>query len=143
MRPLLYCAYLLLSHKILRPLQGRENIYPPPFARYDEIWYNTLILNGGIGQRVGKVATATAREKGVKKMNIIIEATKADGTRQLIAPSKIREYARIAKETSPRRKMHTFGKMLANFMFCYGFITLVEIAYNCDTQTRTLIMAKA
>lgn len=76
-------------------------------------------------------------------MNIIIEATKADGTRQLIAPSKIREYARIAKETSPRRKMHTFGKLLANFMFCSGFITLVEIAYNCDTQKRTVIMAKA
>lgn len=39
-----------------------------PLARAYEIWYNTLILNGGIGQRVGKGATATAREKGVKKM---------------------------------------------------------------------------
>jgi len=76
-------------------------------------------------------------------MNIVIEATRADGTRKLIAPSKIREYARIAKETSPRRKMYTFGKMLANFMYCYGFITLVKIAYNLEGQTRTLIMAKA
>lgn len=76
-------------------------------------------------------------------MNKIIEATREDGTRQLIAPSKIREYARIARNAYPRRKFNTFGKMLANFMYCYGFITLVEIAYNCDTQKRTLIMAKA
>ncbi len=76
-------------------------------------------------------------------MTKVIEATKADGTRQLIAPSKIREYARIAKETSPRRKMHTFGKLLANFMFCNGFISLVEIAYNLEGQTRTWLMAKA
>ena len=76
-------------------------------------------------------------------MNMIIEATKADGTRQLIAPSKIREYARMAKEASPRRAMHTFGKILANFMFCSGFVKLVEIAYNMEGQTRTLLMARA
>lgn len=68
MQPLLLCIYLPLSCKILRPLRGRENIYCTPIARADEIWYTTLILNGGIGQRVGKVATATAKEKGVKKM---------------------------------------------------------------------------
>lgn len=102
-----------------------------------------LILNGGIGQRVGTVATATAKEKGVKKMNKVIEAIRADGTHRLISPATIREYARIAKETSPRRKIHTFGKMLANFMFCNGFVKLVSIAYNMETQTRTLIMAKA
>lgn len=76
-------------------------------------------------------------------MTKVIEATKADGTRKLIAPTTLREYARIAKETSPRRKMHTFGKLLANFMFCSGFISLVEIAYSLEGQTRTLIMAKA
>ena len=76
-------------------------------------------------------------------MTKIIEATKADGTRQLIAPSRIREYARIAKESTPRRKMHTFGKLLANFMYCSGFVKLVEIAYNIDGQMRTLLMAKA
>lgn len=76
-------------------------------------------------------------------MTKVIEATRANGTRKLIAPTTLREYARIAKETSPRRKMNTFGKLLANFMFCNGFISLVEIAYNLEGQTRTLIMAKA
>lgn len=76
-------------------------------------------------------------------MTKIIEATRADGTRQLVAPSKFREYARIAKETSPRKALHTLGKMVANYMFCNGFIKLVEIKYNTEGQVRSLIMAKA
>lgn len=76
-------------------------------------------------------------------MTKLIEATRADGTRQLIAPSRLREYARVSLANRKRGGRRLFGRLLANMMFCNGFVKLVEINYNSDGQTRTLIMAKA
>lgn len=76
-------------------------------------------------------------------MNRIFEATKKDGTRQLVSPSVIRGYvdeARMVACGSMKKAMRVFGRMLANLMFVRGYVSIVEIAYDCNSQKRTVLM---
>lgn len=79
-------------------------------------------------------------------MNKIIEATKEDGTRQLVPTSLMREYAKeavIVTGRDPNRAMRTFGRMIANLMYVRGYSVLIEIAYDSEgNQKRTPICVK-
>lgn len=75
---------------------------------------------------------------------VIIEATKKDGTRQLIPDTLIRSFAHIAANYSKGKKSaeRRLDHILANFMYCGGYTSLVEICYSSEGQKRTLIIWK-
>ena len=75
-------------------------------------------------------------------MTRVYEAEREDGTRKLVAPSVINSIFADAAKYAPSRKFSMTGKMLANFMFCSGFVRLVCIDYNCSEQKRTEIIRR-
>ena len=78
-------------------------------------------------------------------MNIVYEAERTDGTRQLLPSSLIRDYIREARDVSGRSKdkaFFNFGRMLANLMMVRGYVSIVCIEYNCDGQRRTQLMRR-
>ena len=78
-------------------------------------------------------------------MTRIIEATREDGSRQLLPTSLFRGYAAEAREvagTNPRKRFRVFGQMLANLMYVRRYVRMVRIDYSYDGQTRTVIMEK-
>lgn len=89
----------------------------------------------------------TTQNKGEKTMNIILEGTRNDGTRMLIAPSKIREYAKDANEASAGSQKRAMKLMLRSIaMMCYSknIQKLVEIKYDSDgNQKRTTLVVAA
>ena len=78
-------------------------------------------------------------------MTRIIEATREDGTRQLLPTSLFRGYAAEVREvagTNTRKRFRVFGQMLANLMYVRRYVRMVQIDYNCNGQRRSVIMEK-
>ena len=74
-------------------------------------------------------------------MTRIIEATRKDGTRQLLPTSLFRGYvaeAQAVAGTNSAKRFRALGQMLANLMY----VRMVQIDYNCNGQRRTVIMEK-
>lgn len=78
-------------------------------------------------------------------MTRIIEATRKDGTRQLLPTSLFRGYvaeAQAVAGTNSDKRFRVFGQMLANLMYVRGYVRMVQIDYDCNGQRRTVIMEK-
>ena len=79
-------------------------------------------------------------------MNIIFEAIKEDGTHALVSPSVISGLHKTAKlyRKTERGARRLLGQMIANMMYCCGYIVLTQIKYDHDgNQSRAVIAAKS
>ena len=79
-------------------------------------------------------------------MNIVIEATCADGTHQLLPTSLLHGYATAATDAAngnSKRALRNFSQIVVNMMHLRGYTVLTEIAYSCAGQRRTVIARRA
>lgn len=79
-------------------------------------------------------------------MNTIFEAITKDGKHKLVPIAEVRGIVETTclYSRTERGQFRKLGQMLANMMYCRGYVLLTQIRYAGDgSQTRTVVCAKS